>query len=146
MPILSLSNSLSKNKDRVHLIPIDEDFKSGTGAFTYVNSSLANSSSTLQITASATSGYAWKMLASSPNTKFTYSIDLAGMTPGGGGGHILIGSSVDNSDFVNVDATSVTTYTGSFTTDTATVMVLHLVTDVNGELTKWDNLSIEEDN
>ena len=51
-----------------------------------------------------------------------------------------------NSDFVNVDATSVTTYTGSFTTDTATVMVLHLVTDVNGELTKWDNLSIEEDN
>ena len=146
MPILSLASSLVTSKNRIPTILIDEDFASGTAGFSVVDATVANSSGTLQVTASDTSGHAYKAFLASPRTTFTYSIELFAMQVGSGGGHIKVGLGAGQSQFLDVDASSLDTYTGTFTTGDATAIVLGLHTDISGKWTKWDNIIIQENN
>ena len=145
--MLGLVNSFITNKDRVPNVVIDENFASGTGGFTFTATTGSNDSQTLKTVASgaSTPHYAYKVFQVTPGVSYTYSVQL--VTTGLGGGHINIGTSIGNSDIMSVDATSATTYTGSFTVASAvTIIILHLVGDNNSVTTKWDNILIQEDN
>ena len=145
--MLGLGNSFITSKNRIPYIAIDEEFDSGTGGFFSSDADLSNSSGTLMVDVTATSGYAYKAIACAPNATFTYSIYLQSIQIGSGGGHIKIGPSSGSDDYLNVDATTgSTTYSGTFTVGDVTLFVLHLHTDVNDKWTKWDNILIQEDN
>ena len=143
--MLGLGSSFITSKNRIPHIVIDEDFASGTAGFTGTNANLSNASGTLEVDATASTGFAYKQFTVSNNTTYTYSIYLSSVELGSGAGHIFLGTSNGGTQYKNIDATGVATYTGTFTT-TTTTLYLSLVTDNNGKYTRWDDILIQEDN
>jgi len=146
MPSLSLSNSVSKSYARVTTICIENDFES-SNAFTGTNTSACGAvGGELHITASSHNGYGSRSFVTHIGTTYNYSIDYISPsfasiikigTSAGDGTHVS--RAVNNSD------PGYGTLTGSFTATTKATHI-SLVTTGATRTSRWDNLTISEDN
>ena len=146
MPLLSLSNSLSKAYNRVTTICIDNDFGS-SHSFTGTNASVALVSDKLSVTDSGSGGgYASRSFATHIGTTYSYSISF----DAGSAGHLKIGTSGDDGTHVNTAVSGggdpgYGVRDGTFTATTTTTHITLRVTSASANQ-RWDNLVIQEDN
>ena len=147
MPILNLSNSISKTFSRVPTIIADEDFSSDTGGFTASVSPGATvtvSGGKLVVRDDGSSGgYAVLEMTCHGSTTYSYSIDYTDDAPGNG--PMKIGTSANDNSLKNVNLAAEGTFTGTFTTASKSIFLTLVVTNANRVL-KFDNLLIQENN
>jgi hypothetical protein len=148
MPNLSLANTItSKPEHRQMLTVITANFGSGGEGFSATNAILDATGKRLQVTATATSGYAYQNFSVTPGVQYDVSfkwIQVGGGTQGSG--DFKLGSTDNGVEYINGEFASgaaTETATANFIA-TGPILYLRLQTDTNTKITYWDDIVINE--
>ena len=152
MPQFGLGFS-SKEKNRTADTPLEYNFNEDSDEdFTGSNANLSTTtaggiSRAIQVTATATNGYAYKECVVMPSTEYRYSIRLVRIAIGSGDKSVSFGTSAGDDTNLNwaTENTPGQVTSGTFTTGASqTACFVNLRVETSAKFACWDDLVLEE--